>query len=195
MFVIWSDFYLHSFLPYLRRSIQNLVRKYFPEYLHVNNSSIDPMASETRREFSVAFYGLPVIHRIRELKTDKIGQLISLSGTVTRTTEVRPELVYATFTCNLCSRVYRDVEQQFKYTEVIFFPHKIMSEGTKIRWLLTDFYLNSPQPVRMIHAVIEVNGHLTLNNPSFGIGKRSEFKKTPVKFLPEVCLEREYERS
>jgi DNA replication licensing factor MCM6 len=76
------------------------------------------MASEARREFSVAFYGLPVVHRIRELKTDKIGQLISLSGTVTRTTEVRPELVFATFTCNECGRVYHDVEQQFKYTEV-----------------------------------------------------------------------------
>ncbi|KAI9285284.1 MCM2/3/5 family-domain-containing protein [Umbelopsis sp. AD052] len=107
----------YRFLPYLRRSVQNLVRKHFPEYLHINSSSIDPMASETKREFSVAFYGLPVIHRIRELKTDKIGQLISLSGTVTRTTEVRPELVYATFTCNLCQKVYRDVEQQFKYTE------------------------------------------------------------------------------
>lgn len=76
------------------------------------------MASEARREFSVAFYGLPLVHRIRELKTDKIGQLISMSGTVTRTTEVRPELVYATFTCNECGRVYHDVEQQFKYTEV-----------------------------------------------------------------------------
>lgn len=85
------------------------------------------MASESKREFSVAFYGLPVIHRIRELKTDKIGQLISLSGTVTRTTEVRPELVYATFTCNLCQKVYRDVEQQFKYTEVITSGRKLFT--------------------------------------------------------------------
>jgi DNA replication licensing factor MCM6 len=123
--LIYLIAFLYSFLPYLRRSVQNLVRKHFPEYFHINSSSIDPMASETKREFSVAFYGLPVIHRIRELKTDKIGQLISLSGTVTRTTEVRPELVYATFTCNLCQKVYRDVEQQFKYTEVILFDQKL----------------------------------------------------------------------
>jgi DNA replicative helicase MCM subunit Mcm2 (Cdc46/Mcm family) len=49
---------------------------------------------------------------------DKIGQLVSISGTVTRTSEVRPELVSGTFTCEGCQASVSHVEQQFKYTEV-----------------------------------------------------------------------------
>jgi hypothetical protein len=52
------------------------------------------------------------------MRTDKIGKLSSISGTVTRTSEVRPELIYGTFVCHECKGVVRDVEQQFKYTEV-----------------------------------------------------------------------------
>jgi DNA replication licensing factor MCM6 len=46
------------------------------------------------------------------------GQLLSISGTVTRTSEVRPELLYGTFACGDCGTVIKDVEQEFKYTEV-----------------------------------------------------------------------------
>lgn len=46
------------------------------------------------------------------------GQLLSISGTVTRTSEVRPELLFGTFACGDCGSVIRDVEQEFKYTEV-----------------------------------------------------------------------------
>jgi DNA replication licensing factor MCM6 len=49
---------------------------------------------------------------------DRIGQLMSISGTVTRTSEVRPELVSGTFVCETCRTTISDVEQQFKYTEV-----------------------------------------------------------------------------
>jgi DNA replication licensing factor MCM6 len=49
---------------------------------------------------------------------DKIGQLVSISGTVTRTSEVRPELVVGVFRCEECRTIIGDVEQQFKYTEV-----------------------------------------------------------------------------
>lgn len=53
------------------------------------------------------------------MKTDKIGKLISVCGTVTRTTEVRPELLFGTFQCMDCQSIQRDIEQQFKYTEPI----------------------------------------------------------------------------
>lgn len=61
---------------------------------------------------------MPLVNSIRDLKMDKIGQLISISGTVTRTSEVRPELVSGTFRCEACKTVISDVEQQFKFTEV-----------------------------------------------------------------------------
>lgn len=52
------------------------------------------------------------------MRMDRIGQLNSISGTVTRTSEVRPELISGTFSCEMCQTTIRDVEQQFKYTEV-----------------------------------------------------------------------------
>ncbi|KAJ1969178.1 MCM DNA helicase complex subunit mcm6 [Dispira parvispora] len=69
------------------------------------------------RMFYVAFTNLPSVSRIRELRTDRIGQLSGISGTVTRTSEVRPELIFGTFRCVLCQTLVRHVEQQFKYTE------------------------------------------------------------------------------
>jgi DNA replication licensing factor MCM6 len=70
------------------------------------------------RDFNIAFYNMPLVNSIRDLKMDKIGQLMSISGTVTRTSEVRPELVAGTFRCEECKTIISDVEQQFKFTEV-----------------------------------------------------------------------------
>jgi len=55
--------------------------------------------------------------RVRELKSDLIGQLVTITGTVTRTSEVRPELLYGTFKCAECGMLERYLEQQFKYVE------------------------------------------------------------------------------
>lgn len=107
------------FLPYLRRALQTLVKKYAPTYLHTNaHSSANPAAGLSVRTFSLAFYNLPLTEGIRDMRTEKIGKLSSISGTVTRTSEVRPELVFGTFTCFECKGIVRNVEQQFKYTEV-----------------------------------------------------------------------------
>ncbi|CEI95281.1 Putative Minichromosome maintenance protein 6 [Rhizopus microsporus] len=62
------------------------------------------------------------MNRVRQLKTDKIGRLISVSGTVTRTSEVRPELTYASFTCNECGKIVNNIEQEFRYTQPTMCP-------------------------------------------------------------------------
>lgn len=111
-----------SFLPYLRRAIQNLTWKYNPAYSYINttlgeNANVRPTGSMSR-EFSVAFHNVPAHEGIRDLRMTRLGKLMSISGTVTRTSEVRPELVYGTFTCKDCGGIMHNVEQQFKYTEV-----------------------------------------------------------------------------
>ncbi len=75
-------------------------------------------AGSMSREFAVAFHNVPSYEGIRDLRMSRLGKLISIAGTVTRTSEVRPELVYGTFTCKDCGGVMHNVEQQFKYTEV-----------------------------------------------------------------------------
>jgi DNA replication licensing factor MCM6 len=84
--------------------------------------------------FYVAFFNYPEIDGIRDLKSGKIGKLMALMGTITKTTEVRPELLVAAFTCQICGAKIRDVEQQFKYTQP-----KICSNPNctnKVRWNL-----------------------------------------------------------
>lgn len=63
----------------------------------------------------------PKLHicRLRELATAEVGKLVAVTGVVTRTSEVRPELLQGTFKCLECGGVIKNVEQQFKYTEVV----------------------------------------------------------------------------
>lgn len=61
------------------------------------------------------------VARLRELSTSEIGRLVSVTGVVTRTSEVRPELLQGTFKCLDCGNIVKHVEQQFKYTEVCYY--------------------------------------------------------------------------
>ena len=109
----------YRFLPYLRRALHNMVAEYEPEYLKINpTAATTDSANLQSREFNIAFYHLPLVSGIRDLRTDKIGTLMSISGTVTRTSEVRPELLYGSFICEVCGGLVNEIEQQFKYTEV-----------------------------------------------------------------------------
>src|ERR1700733_4311107 len=59
---------------------------------------------------------------------------MAVSGTVTRTSEVRPELFVGAFRCEQCQGIVRNVEQQFKYTEPVRCPNDIC--GNKTDWKL-----------------------------------------------------------
>ncbi|KAF9241885.1 MCM2/3/5 family-domain-containing protein [Melanogaster broomeanus] len=125
----------YRFLPYLRRSLHNLVAEYEPEYLKINpTAATTDSANLQSREFNIAFYHLPLVSGIRDLRTDKIGTLMSISGTVTRTSEVRPELLYGSFICEVCGGLVNEIEQQFKYTEPILCPNPTC--GNRIAWQL-----------------------------------------------------------
>ncbi|KAI8819893.1 MCM2/3/5 family-domain-containing protein [Fimicolochytrium jonesii] len=111
---IQNEFYRME--PYLRKAVQNVVRKYDPEYLNIKVGDFATDAGVVR-EFWIGWYGTPYVKRLRELKMSTLGQLVALSGTVTRTSEVRPELLFGTFRCGDCYSLIKDVEQEFKYTE------------------------------------------------------------------------------
>ena len=49
--------------------------------------------------YQVGIYNMGTIGKIRDLKTFSIGKLMSIEGTVTRTTEVKPELQIGSFKC------------------------------------------------------------------------------------------------
>ncbi|SPR00136.1 DNA replication licensing factor MCM6 [Plasmodiophora brassicae] len=101
----------YRFSPFISRAVQNIIREQHSEYAQEGDS-------KGLKDFYVSFYNMTQgFSKIRELKTDCIGQLLSIEGTVTRTSEVRPELLVGVFECAECHEIIRDVEQQFKYTE------------------------------------------------------------------------------
>jgi len=111
--MIQEDYY--RFEPYLRESIVNFVRDNKPNYVEADSG--DQGGAGTEKEFYLSMQHFEQRYALRELTTDKVGQLCSFSATVTRTTEVRPELIFGTFECNVCGKLAKNVGQQFKYTE------------------------------------------------------------------------------
>ncbi|KAF2083730.1 MCM-domain-containing protein [Saccharata proteae CBS 121410] len=136
----------YRFLPYMIRALHNLIAKYEPQYFREhrqpdststgtntsvagNGASQSDASSKTPNQqtdklFSLAFYNLPLVSRVRQLRTTSIGKLLSISGTVTRTSEVRPELSLATFVCEECKTVVPNIEQTFRYTEPTQCPNR-----------------------------------------------------------------------
>ncbi|KAJ7752841.1 MCM2/3/5 family-domain-containing protein [Mycena maculata] len=125
----------YRFLPFLRRALLNVVAEFEPEYLKINPSAATTDSANLQsRDFNVAFYHLPLVSGIRDLRTEKIGTLMSISGTVTRTSEVRPELLFGSFVCEICRGFVDEIEQQFKYTEPALCPNPTC--GNRTAWKL-----------------------------------------------------------
>ncbi|OJJ50830.1 hypothetical protein ASPZODRAFT_86484 [Penicilliopsis zonata CBS 506.65] len=152
----------YRFQPYLTRALHNLIAKYEPDYFishrlaktassQASTSAAahdgstdkhdlgDRIQEKTRHQqtdklFALAFYNLPLVSRLRQLRTAQIGRLLSVSGTVTRTSEVRPELSLGTFICQDCRTVCPNIEQTFKYTEPLECPNPTC--GNRVGWRL-----------------------------------------------------------
>ncbi|PAV82377.1 hypothetical protein WR25_18445 [Diploscapter pachys] len=72
-----------------------------------------------KKQLYVSFYNLDNKTPVRDLTADKIGCMIRIAGQIVRTHPVHPELSRATFVCEDCAVVTRDVAQQFRYTQPV----------------------------------------------------------------------------
>ncbi|ORY59719.1 MCM2/3/5 family protein [Pseudomassariella vexata] len=150
----------YRFLPFLTNALHNMIAKYEPQYFREHRqattssnqttsgasnagsgsaSQSDSQGGKTANQqtdklFAIAFYNLPLVSRVRSLRAKNIGQLLSISGTVTRTSEVRPELSMATFVCEACRAVVPNVEQTFRYTEPTQCPN--LQCNNRLAWQL-----------------------------------------------------------
>ncbi|KAL4525564.1 hypothetical protein Ndes2437B_g04009 [Nannochloris sp. 'desiccata'] len=122
--------------PYLRAAVRDFVREHLDTYAEREDGG--------DKEFWVSFFNLEHNDRLRSLRSDKIGTLAQFVGTVTRTTEVRPELFTGTFRCIACMHEVRGVQQQFKYTPPTICPAAqcqntnkwalVMEDSTFVDW-------------------------------------------------------------
>jgi len=76
------------------------------------NTPTDPLV------FFVAFYNcMPdQLKSVRTLRTDLVGSLVGLQGTITRTSDVRPELLVAAFRCDKCGLLADKIPQNYHFT-------------------------------------------------------------------------------
>ena len=80
--------------PFLHAAVRAFVRQHLDTFAENEDGS--------DKQFWISFYGLLETDRLRSLRSAKIGKLSQFVGTVTRTTDVRPELYTGTFRCMEC---------------------------------------------------------------------------------------------
>ncbi|PON44635.1 DNA replication licensing factor Mcm [Parasponia andersonii] len=134
-----SDEYLR-FEPYLKSACKRFVMDQKPTFISDDNPN---------KDINLAFFNLPVSKKLRELTTVEIGRLVSVTGVVTRSGEVRPELLQGTFKCLECGGVIKNVEQQFKYTEPTICVNATCANRSKWALLRQESKFADWQRVRM----------------------------------------------
>ncbi|GAM28591.1 hypothetical protein SAMD00019534_117670 [Acytostelium subglobosum LB1] len=98
----------------LNRCVTILARRHHPQ-LFINK----PDGAAGTKTYQVCFYNMPDVLKIRQLRTQMVGRLAAITGTVTRASEIRPELLIGSFICMDCRNYSDKVPQEFKYTEPI----------------------------------------------------------------------------
>ncbi|KEG11185.1 minichromosome maintenance (MCM) complex subunit [Trypanosoma grayi] len=118
--VRWNDFSLFDedaataiefdyqrFAPFMDAALHQVLSQYYAEE-YANRGKCSP---------SLVFSCVPRCLSIRVLRASLVGQLCSIKGVVTRTSQVRPELIVGVFRCGDCGTESNPVDQQFHYTE------------------------------------------------------------------------------
>ncbi|EEA05787.1 DNA replication licensing factor MCM6, putative [Cryptosporidium muris RN66] len=116
----------------LKDAINGLITS-FCHSLIINNEG-NNRAGTSAITYSASFYGLRWIESLRTLRCEKLGKLISVRGTITRTSDVRPELLKGCFECEICGNIVDNVIQQFVYTLPVVCPTK--GCGNRTAWQL-----------------------------------------------------------
>ena len=124
---VQSEYY--RFEPYIRQALQNFVYQLQPRYAQDTGTR----TGNGVKEFWVSFYNMPAVDRIRDIRTENIGRLCAITGTVTRTSEVRPELLSGVFTCLECNTKQPSVEQQFRFTQPSVCINPLCNERTRFK--------------------------------------------------------------
>lgn len=128
MFVDFTDIYNYDcdlaeaiqsdyirFEPFLRKALQTFLTHLTPSLTH-NTSNSSTNNTDEQNPYFLAIHNLPTTIPLRSLRTDTIGTLTSFSATVTRTSDVRPELLAGSFRCLRCGILAEHIPQQYYFT-------------------------------------------------------------------------------
>lgn len=93
---------------YAHDALQQLLQEEWGDQFMQRGSATPPV---------LIFSQMPRVLSIRALRASMISQLCTLQGVVTRTSQVRPELLVGVFRCADCGMESYPVEQEFQFTE------------------------------------------------------------------------------
>jgi len=117
------------FSPHLRRAVSEFI-----DHVHQEDDLDRP--TDLYKAYFVSVFNLPNVICVRMLRTEMIGRLCSVAGTVTRTSDVRPELLSGTFRCEKCGLLAENIEQQYQYTAPTICKNPRCNNASKNAWML-----------------------------------------------------------
>ncbi|KAH7815864.1 DNA replication licensing factor MCM6 [Monocercomonoides exilis] len=113
-------------------------------------------AQFTPKNIEFIVKNLGITYRLRDIQSSFVGRLISIQGQITRTTEVRPELVEATFVCQMCGTKESGIEQQFRYTTPVRCSNQTCSNSRNWDLLITESIFSDWQKVMLQESADEL---------------------------------------
>ena len=82
----------YRFSHSLTKALSTFIKTHAPDY--------HSQAVKDRMHLAVSLYNLPEVLAVRALRTERVGHVVSVVGTVTRSSDVRPEVRKNPFTCS-----------------------------------------------------------------------------------------------
>ncbi|SCO93057.1 DNA replication licensing factor MCM6, putative [Plasmodium malariae] len=143
-FDIGSQLYMYIKRHFLR------ILDIFEQKVQLLAESINPIKTREVGKLCLRFYNKKnPIHSLRSLRCEMLGEMISVRGQVTRTSDVRPELTLASFKCNECGNIINGVKQQFRYTQPSKCPSASCSNMYDWSLVLEQSYFVDWQKIRL----------------------------------------------
>ncbi|ESU43364.1 DNA replication licensing factor MCM6, partial [Giardia duodenalis] len=110
-----KQFYV--FEPFIIEAIRIVLNTTLASYRGAAFQVLTSGQRQVLRPLYISCYGMNSTLLLSELTSSHIGQLVELIGTVTRTSDVQPELILGTFRCASCGEVIPNIAQEYKFTE------------------------------------------------------------------------------
>lgn len=107
----------YAFEPLIIEAIRIVLNTTLAPYRGAAFQVLTSGQRQVLRPLYISCYGMTNILLLSELTSSHIGQLVEIVGTITRTSDVQPELILGTFKCASCGEVIPNVAQEYKFTE------------------------------------------------------------------------------
>ncbi len=122
---------------------------------------MDLLTGVTLDKANLRIIKLPRKIKIRDIRSEDIGKLISIEGLVTKATEVRPRIVEANFECPFCHHIFSVVQSGRQFKEPVECEQESGGCGRKVQhfrlWVDQSKFVNA-QKIRLQESPEELRG-------------------------------------